>query len=274
MKTELYKITTLSNLHVGSGDINFNVIDNQVQRDPITTLPNINSSSLKGAFREHFTPNGGDSNMVQYIFGPENNSNNSHQTGAYNFFEAQLLTRPVRSNAKSYFNATSPEVIQTLLAILEDFNVDFDEDLKNELKKLSKIEVEDGTPVIFENIQNVILEDYKATFFSFDISKLQQFLGENIALFSVKDFKELDLPVLARNALDNGVSKNLWYEEIVPKRSTFFFCIAKPNNIDPKDFDQKIRGFENRFDKEGSKLQIGANKSIGYGFCKVAKVSK
>ncbi len=58
MKTELYKIITLSNLHVGCGDINFDVIDNQVQRDPITQLPNINSSSLKGAFREHFTKDG------------------------------------------------------------------------------------------------------------------------------------------------------------------------------------------------------------------------
>jgi CRISPR-associated protein Cmr4 len=54
MKTELYKITTLSNLHVGSGEINFDVIDNQVQRDAISNLPNINSSSLKGAFSENF----------------------------------------------------------------------------------------------------------------------------------------------------------------------------------------------------------------------------
>ncbi len=38
MKTELYKITTLSNLHVGSGDINFDVIDNQVQRDAIVFI--------------------------------------------------------------------------------------------------------------------------------------------------------------------------------------------------------------------------------------------
>ncbi len=55
MKTELYTIETLSNLHVGAGDINFGVIDNQVQRDSVTNLPNINSSSLKGAFREHFS---------------------------------------------------------------------------------------------------------------------------------------------------------------------------------------------------------------------------
>jgi len=55
MKIELYTIKCLTNLHVGSGDINFNVIDNQVQRDSVTNLPNINSSSLKGAFREHFS---------------------------------------------------------------------------------------------------------------------------------------------------------------------------------------------------------------------------
>jgi len=274
MKTELYKITTLSNLHVGSGDINFDIIDNQVQRDPITGLPNINSSSLKGAFREHFTRDGNESNMVKYIFGPENSSDDSHQTGAYSFFEAQFLTRPARSNVKPYFNATTPQIIRHFLNTIEEFTIEFDENLKKELEKLSNIEVKDESPVIFENIKNAILEDEKAIFSSFDTSKLSEFLGENLALFSTKDFKELDLPVLARNALDNGVSKNLWYEEVVPKQSTFFFCIAKPENIDPKDYGQKIKGFENRFDNEGEKIQIGANKSIGYGFSKIVKVSK
>lgn len=272
MRTELYKITTLSNLHVGSGDINFDVIDNQVQRDAITKLPNINSSSLKGAFREHFTKDGTESAMVKYIFGPENKDNNSHQTGAYSFFEAQLLTRPVRSNVKSHFNATSKAVIKNLLETIESFEIDFDNELKDELKKLLSIDITNGSPVIFENISNAILEDFKAISNSLNISKLKALLGEDLALFEEGDFKELDLPVLARNYLEDGVSKNLWYEEVVPKRSIFFFCIAKPTNIDEKDYEQKIKGFENRFDREGSKLQIGANKSVGYGFCKVQKI--
>lgn len=273
MNTELYKITTLSNLHVGSGDINFDVIDNQVQRDSITNLPNINSSSLKGAFREHFTQDGNESNMVKYIFGPENTSNDSHQTGAYSFFEAQLLTRPVRSNVKAYFNATSPQVLKNLLETIEDFDIEFDENLKTELKKLSQLNPKKDQPIIFENITNAILEDTKAIVNNHDISKLASFLGENLALFEESDFKELDLPVLARNHLEDGVSKNLWYEEVVPKKSTFTFIIAKPTNVDNKDYNQKIKGFESRFTKEGSKLQIGANKSIGYGYCKVSKVS-
>ena len=273
MKTELYKIETLSNLHVGSGDINFDVIDNQVQRDAITNLPNINSSSLKGAFREAFSVKGEEpTNMVKYIFGGSNDED-SHASGAYNFFEAQLLTRPVRSNVKSYFNATSPAVIKNLLETIENFDIDFDEVLKQELEKLSNLKPQKN-PMIFKNITNAILEDNEATVNNFDTSKLTEFLGSDLALFNDGDYKDLALPVLARNYLVDGISKNLWYEEVVPKKSKFFFCIGKATNIDEKDKKQKIDGFENRFNKEGSKIQFGANKSIGYGYSKVTKVSK
>ena len=273
MKVELYKIETLSNLHVGSGDINFDIIDNQVQRDAVTKLPNINASSLKGAFREAFSQEEGSKALVSYIFGPENNSNDSHQTGAYSFFEAQLLTRPVRSNVKAYFNATSPSVIVNFLEMIENFNIELENSLVDALRGLAALKVETASPLIFENISNAILEDDKAKVSNFDISSLEEFLGKDIALFSDEDFKKLELPVLARNALENGISQNLWYEEIVPKKTKFFFYIAKPDNVDEKDA-KKIAGFENRFNTEGSMVQFGANKSIGYGFSKVTKVSK
>ncbi|MEA3491492.1 MAG: type III-B CRISPR module RAMP protein Cmr4 [Campylobacterota bacterium] len=281
MKTELYTIETLSNLHVGAGDINFDVIDNQVQRDAITNLPNINSSSLKGAFREHFTQYDSDGKklddtlMVKYIFGGANDDENSHATGAYSFFEAQLLTRPVRSDAKPYFNATSPSVIKSLLDTIENFDIEFNKELTQALTNLSKLNPQKNNPIIFEDIPKTRLEDDPAKYQNFDVSKLTEFLGVDLALFADSDFAELDLPVLARNALENGVSQNLWYEEVVPKKSKFFFCIGKPNidNTDPKDYDQKIKGFENRFGTEGHKVQLGANKSIGYGFSLVKKVS-
>lgn len=273
MKTELYTIQTLSNLHVGSGEINFDVIDNQVQRDAITNLPNINSSSLKGAFREHFSVAGEKpSNMVKYIFGGANDDENSHAGGAYSFFEAQLLSRPVRSNVKSYFNATSPAVLKNLLESIENFDIEFDKELKEELIKLSQLKPQKHKPMIFENITNAILEDDTAVVNGFDTSKLTLFLGENIALFEESDFQVLDLPVLARNALEDGMSQNLWYEEVVPKKSKFFFFIGKPENVDLKDYDDRIKGFESRFSKEGAKIQFGANKSIGYGYSLVKKV--
>jgi len=268
MRIDLYTIEALSNLHVGSGDINFDIVDNQVQRDAISQLPNINSSSLKGAFREFFEEKK-ENELVKYIFGGDNKESNA-QAGAYSFFEAQLLVRPVRSNKKAYFNATSAKAIEGFLESIENFGVDFDEELKSALKELSQIEVTDK-PLIFENISNVILEDSEAKFKEFDTSKVEEFLGKDLALFSEEEFKELTLPVIARNNLENGVSKNLWYEEVVPKKSKFYFYIAKPKNIEDKS---KIDGFEKIFDENGTRVQMGANKSIGYGFTKITKVSK
>lgn len=269
MKRDLYIITTVTNLHVGAGDINFDIVDNQVQRDAITNLPTIHSSSLKGAFREAF----GESHGTKYIFGSTNNDNDHHQAGAFNFFEASLLSRPVRSNQKPYFIATSPEVIGLFLDFLNDFEIDFDSKIKEVLEKLAKIKVEKERPIIFENIRDTILEDFEATFRNENISDLDNFLGENLALFNHKDFVNLTLPVIARNYLENGESKNLWYEEVVPKKSKFYFAIAKPNNLDPTDAKEKLEGFEKRFDNQ-SRIQFGGNKSIGYGFCRLKKVSK
>ena len=116
--------------------------------------------------------------LVEYIFGPENNSNDSHRTGAYSFFEAQLLSRPVRSNVKAWFNATSPAVIGDFLENLENFDIAFDDELKTGLEKLMQLVPEQGKPIIFENITNAILEDMETTVNDLDTSELNQFLGK------------------------------------------------------------------------------------------------
>ena len=41
---ELYIIECATNMHVGSGDASFTVVDNQVERDVITNFPTINSA--------------------------------------------------------------------------------------------------------------------------------------------------------------------------------------------------------------------------------------
>ena len=53
----MYVINTLSNMHVGSGEVNYGVIDNLIQRDSVTNLHNINSSGLNAAIREYFKEN-------------------------------------------------------------------------------------------------------------------------------------------------------------------------------------------------------------------------
>ena len=54
MNVFAYKIECLTNLHVGSGDLNYNIIDNEVERDAVTGYPIVHASGLKGALKEHF----------------------------------------------------------------------------------------------------------------------------------------------------------------------------------------------------------------------------
>ena len=52
MEFSLYNITTKTNTHVGSGQTNAGIVDNVVQRDLVSKLPTIQSTSLKGALKE------------------------------------------------------------------------------------------------------------------------------------------------------------------------------------------------------------------------------
>jgi CRISPR-associated protein Cmr4 len=94
-----------------------------------------------------------------------------------------------------------------------------------------------------------------------NIPENNNYIGNNVAIFSEDNFKELTkcLPVIARNHLDNGKSTNLWYEEIVPRESRFY-CIVGES-------DQYSEIFENIIGN--GTIQIGGNASIGYGFTKI-----
>lgn len=67
--------------------------------------------------------------------------------------------------------------------------------------------------------------------------------------------KDESLPIIARNCLDNGESVNLWYEQVLPSKSVLAVIIATPNQDDLDVLGGKI-------------VQIGANATIDYGYCK------
>ena len=272
---QLYSIRCISNLHVGTNNSNFGIIDNEVQKDEITTLAIINSSSLKGALREFFEVDmdKNDHSMVTWIFGSKPNKNTSYNEGNYKFFQADLLARPVRSNKKPYFLVLAPMTIKAFLDKAKLMKVKIKEEVEEELETLKKIELSNKA-YIFEELSGVILEDIKAEFNNSQIKNIKEFLGEqNIALMSDDDFKNLDLPVIARNVLENGKSKNLWYEEIVPRESIFYFFITIPTNIEPTDDSNKIKPWKEQFEESilNNLVQFGGNKSIGYGFCQLKK---
>ena len=259
-KTNAYLITCLTNLHVGSGGANYGVVDNLVQRDSVTGMPTINSSSLKGALREFFKNKWGEGDSkLDYIFGVDETRNNSKNKkeptiGHYKFFPADLLVLPVRSNKKPFYRATSKMLVDTINKKAKNLTGStlISGTYNNVPKASPKIKGKTGTR----------LEDWDAI-----VDKalvVSKWMGENVAVFDDDTFKVLanKLPVIARNHLENGVSKNLWYEEIVPRESRFVFFVAMDDKYND-DFDSILND---------AVVQIGANGSIGYGYCKIEKI--
>ena len=64
MAAIIVNLECMTNMHVGNGDVNYNIIDNEVEKDPVTGYPTINASGVKGALREFFN---GDSELRQYV---------------------------------------------------------------------------------------------------------------------------------------------------------------------------------------------------------------
>lgn len=226
-KNNVWFITTKTNLHVGNENTSsYGLIDLAVQRNATTNLPCINSSSLKGALNE-FAANGvnlGSGELIK-IFGSDKGKedgklrSSNTQKGQYVFFDANILFIPRQSDDKPYELVTCEEVLNQFAL---------------QVKLLTG--------------EDVKTDDIKAKFGCTKVVTCEEF----------NDMCSDDnLPIIARNKVDNGESENLWYEQVVPAETVFYTF------IDDKD-DTTLR---TELTQKGSLVQIGANATIGYGYC-------
>lgn len=218
----VWLIIPQTNLHVGNESVvNFSIIDKAIQRDAATGLPCINSASFKGAVKEYLdqVSDMNDDTIIK-LFGSVKKDKNTTRKGRAIFFDANLLAIPVPAhNKKGYDLAYSDDVINSFV------------------EKASVLGAEGITP---EGIKQEIGVDKQCD-----------------------DFHDLcsddSLPIIARNCLENGESKNLWYEQVLPSHSVLGTIIVIPNG---DEFDLL----------NGKIVQIGANATIGYGYCRFVKL--
>ena len=252
MYFHIFKIRCITNLHVGSGDINYNVVDKEVEKDPVTGLPIIHASGIKGALLQHFKSKKMDEAKRNEIFGAEGKGEVS-KPGAYRFLDAHLLARPMRTNSGAYtnINVTTAEIMQNFLNDIADLNKEVINKTIPEMNfKTSK----------FIATANVGIEGFETTEMTSEQKNatawIKELVGDNYAF--TDDMREYDLPIIARNHLNNGISDNLWYEEFVPHGSVFYMIILTPDEKFELDFE--------------SPIQIGGNASVGYGFTNIKKI--
>jgi len=268
MATTFFTIENKTNLHVGSGKSNYGVIDQLVQRDPTFQHPTIHASSLKGGIKEYCHHTG--FAEMQKVFGSEKDritgksKHDNSQVGEYKFFDAMLLAIPVRCNKRAFVHITCPAILEHLHDSLPVAHA-----LKVDLLALKCIL--DNSPAngycFTDELNMATIEDFdiKATFdaakvsllttvlkmlFHYDMVVLKNDLFDRLT-------NDLHLPVIARNYLENGESKNLWYEQVVPRLSHFWSMAIHPET-------ESL--FSDTLYKDAL-VQIGANGSVGYGYC-------
>lgn len=261
MAANLYFIKCLTNLQVGNGDVNFNVIDNEVEKDPVTGYPTINPSGVKGALRQYFDENAPE--FTARLFGSPVKDSLKDQTastpGSLKILAASLLARPVRAEngGSAYHMVTTRTALQQL------------KDMVFSLTGSSIFELQGVQPNLDYRCDNAEcdVEGY-SVHMQLDLADknnkavfqyLKNYMGEDIVILSDETFRKMPLPVIARNYLENGESKNLWYEELVPHESVFWFMVIGE--------EKDVEAFHKAVD--GKVVQFGGNASLGCGLCRV-----
>ncbi|MEZ4773691.1 MAG: type III-B CRISPR module RAMP protein Cmr4 [Bacteroidia bacterium] len=266
-----YNIRALTNLHVGSGEENYGLIDKLVQRDVLTGIPCIHPSSLKGALKQYLDHQGMSSADQIYIFGSDAQINKTgksgqYQTGEYAFLGAHLLALPVATDKHTYVMVTSPMLLRTLADFAEQLG--FVQEGNDEWKKFKDIK-DEKLPIGISCQGPVWLWDIKIDLkaVSGDLgtaaSSLKNLIGEGpVVIVPDQTFRklcnDLHLPVIARNALNDGESVNLWYEQVLPRQTRMVAFIIAPEG------DTLVNSFDTH--NQASVIQIGGNASVGYGF--------
>ncbi len=249
MNLNVYKLECITNLHVGSGDFNYGVIDNEVERDCLSENPVIHASGIKGALRDAAEKNKLD--KIALVFGGKSTDKEDMQSGAYKFFDAQLLLRPLRvsaSNEFSFIRVTTPEIINTFIETVSDFG--FNPGVKKINEDFGKNEFLSNKPGIY--IEGDEDKNKAGKMKDESYETLKALFGEgNYAL--VESFKNYKLPVVARNKL--GKNNHLWYEEYVPHHSVFYTMVMSEYAIEGSYIPELV--------------QFGGNASIGYGYTKI-----
>lgn len=241
---KIWIITPKTNLHVGDeNSSSYGLIDLAIQRNPITTLPCIHSSSLKGAIKEYVANN---SNLdLKYIFGSAKKSKEEdkdlnkepkNQKGVYTFFDAELIAipKPCCNSNKGYRLCLCENALDEFLKKANLLGCKYDRDAI--ITAINPDKPDPEAPMTMDKFVEICDDD--------------------------------SLPIIARNVLENGESKNLWYEQVLPPESVLITMIddGKDDGKDDSKDDSLCSAIN------GEIIQVGANATIGYGYCEFKTV--
>jgi CRISPR/Cas system CMR subunit Cmr4 (Cas7 group RAMP superfamily) len=131
--------------------------------------------------------------------------------------------------------------------------------------------VTDRTPVFYGKVTMNLQKSFDTEAGYLHAERLEEHqialdgFGNFLALLSDTAMRELleEVPVIARNVLDNGISQNVWYEEAVPRKAQFLTVIWTENQAFSPALNEALTT---------ETVQIGANATVGWGVCRFHQV--
>jgi len=188
-----------------------------------------------------------------------------YSTSVFDFMQATLLSIPVPSDKLQYVNCTS----QMTIAQLDKINLLFNLCIGNDILNIFKI-TESSLDQYYGNSGSIKLKGLTKhlTENNREANENQKlFWGSTPSLISKTEFQEItndrNLPTNPRNRLENGESKNLWYEQFIPHETRFYTIIFSPDHPDSNEFHNAI---------DGKIINIGGNITVGFGKCLFTKI--
>lgn len=230
----IWLIIPQTNLHAGNeSTVNFSVIDKAIQRDVTTNLPCINSSSLKGAIKEY---------MSECL--------NLDTSVLKNIFgSVKSDSADIKKGSVLFFDAS-------LLFIPKQRGEGKTYELVYSDKVLEEFSKKVNNLIEGEGIsKETLLEKVRSIMGTENVSS-NSVDGDTFTTYCNDDA----LPIITRNCLENGESTNLWYEQVLPSLSVLATVIVTKESGQMDLLNEKI-------------VQIGANVTIGYGYCKFVKIN-
>lgn len=281
MKASIFEVKCITNLHIGTSGNAYGVIKNEVEKDAVLNTPMLPASGIKGALRDYWRQNKKEHEVE--IFGTDTKERDKIKKGKCKFLNAQLIFRPMRVSFGDYAYClvTTPDLIITMLATFNAFGIKKYRGISTETYSKKDIfssifeecKGDIAGIVYYPNGQIEEIEGYCVKTVGNkdtknkeieEIYKMLFELSEGVPIAIVKSdiFNTIDLPIVARNHLVDGKSNNLWYEEIVPHQSRFYFI-----TIWEAGDDELYEVMKKEICK--TPVSFGGNNSVGNGYCSI-----
>jgi CRISPR-associated protein Cmr4 len=287
-------LLTETSLHAGTGQT-VGVIDLPIQREAATDYPCVFGSSVKGAMRGWASRQEMKPDLINLIFGPEEDGTASEYASALAVSDARLLLLPVRSLTTHFKWVTCSAVLKRFQADCQRLGMS---SLAFEMNEVLNNENSAWVATAQSQSKGLFLEEFRFNPVSSKlidglIPKIAQLMGRKEAvemltnqLVIIHDnmFRiicRFATPVNAHIRLNKETKTvetgALWYEETLPPETLMYTCLLASRGrkkqkegaapvLEATDILERTLTL---FPEEAPYLQLGGNETVGMGWCKV-----